>query len=202
MTNKEKEKLFYQIVKDIAKSKNWKFKSYFTFRQIGNLFFESNFYTNFKENRVSGWLAFKPYTVDNIFWEITEMPENKNLPLSFRAEGAFTVRAYNYYEFDLRLQNSENPRQEIEILFDILEEKQNNIKKEISTTQHFLNLLENSELKVSVETIVCLVELEEYLKAIEKIEYYRKNNIPSGFGFGNKDFYELAEDFCRAKLKK
>ncbi len=201
MTNKEKEKIFYQTLKEISRSRNWKFKSYFIFRQLDNLFYESNFYTNFKENRIWGWSAFKPYTVDNVFWEITEMPENKDLPLSFRAEGAFTFRAYNYYEFNLQLQDSENPRQEIETLIDTIEEKLNKITKEVSTTQHFLKLFEESALNACVEKIVCLVELEKYQKAIEKIEYYRKNDIPSGFMFGKKDFYDLAEDFCLTKLK-
>lgn len=129
------------------------------------------------------------------------MPENKNSPLSLRAEGAFTFRAYNYYEFNLQLQNSENPRQEIETLIDTVEEKLNKITKEVSTTQHFLKLFEESELNACVEKIVCLVELEKYQKAIDEINYYRKNDIPSRFMFGRKDFYDLAEIHCLTKLR-
>ena len=90
MTNKEKEKLLTQTIKKLSKVQKWKFKSYFIFKQIDNLFFEANFYINPKTDNIHGYLAYKPYSIDNTFWRMTEMPENSEMPLSFRADAAFS----------------------------------------------------------------------------------------------------------------
>ena len=208
MNNKEKVQLFSQTIKQLAKSKNWKFKSNFTFKQKGNFFYESVFSIHPKENRIRGWLAFKPVSVDDTFWEITKMEENKKMPLSFRGDAAFKVSSLFIYEFDNFLTDGDNPTNEINALLETLDIKVAEVENEIITTEQFLTLLEKSKYNKAVEIITCLIELKEFEKALEKISFYREKNINSKFTFinknipGSKDFYDFAEEFCENKLGK
>ena len=200
MTNKEKEKLFTQTIKQLSKKSNWKFKSYFTFKLIDDFFFESTFYSNPKQNRIWGWVAFKPYSLDDKYWEITEMPENKKMPLSFRADAAFKVSSHPIYRFDVLLENGDNPENEIADLIENIDSEVINIRRKISTIEQFLDLLLKADNNPSVEILVCMIDQNEFEKAIEKIRFYRENQIKSGFRFGDKDFYDLAEEFCKKEL--
>ena len=113
MTNKEKEKLYLNSIKQESKKYSWKFKSYFTFKVVDNLYFVANFYIVPKTNNIHGWLAFKPFCLDDLFWEITDSIENSKLPLSFRGEAAFQVTADSIYDFDILIHNEEKPEIEI-----------------------------------------------------------------------------------------
>lgn len=200
MTNKEKEKLYTQTIKQLAKHKNWHFKNPSTFRQSGNFFYETVFSINPKENRIRGWLAFKPISIDETYWEITNMSENKKMPLSFRGDAAFKVSSFSIHEFDIILTDFENPINEIKSLIETLDEKAIEVENKISTIEQFLTLLEESKFNNSVEIVTCLIELNEFEKALEKISYFRAEKISSGFIFGRKDFYDLAIEFCNRKL--
>lgn len=83
MTNKEKEKLIFKNIKLLSKKQLWKFKSYFIFKVVNDFFYESNFYINSKENKISIWLAFKPFSIDNVFWDITDLNNNKKKAIKF-----------------------------------------------------------------------------------------------------------------------
>ncbi len=199
MTNKEKEKLFYQNIKKLSKAQKWKFKGYFIFKKINDLFFESNFYINSKTDKIHGYLAYKPYSVDNTFWELTEMPENSEMPLSFRADAAFRVSSYDIYKYDIQIKNVEKPEKEIRALLDTIDKKVELIIARNLGLEDFLNTLEKKKIN-PVGVITCLMELEEYEKALQKIELYRKTDIRSGYNFEGRDFYDLIEKYCNKKM--
>ncbi len=202
MTNKEKEKLYYNVIKQESKNFSWKFKSYFTFKVVDNLYFVANFYVVPKTNNIYGWLAFKPYCLDDLFWEITDSIENSKLPLSFRGEAAFQVTADSIYEFDITIINEEIPNAEINQLLTNIENEIEKHKKEYPTVETFLEKQLANENIHSVRILTSLINLEKYEEAESKIKEYRKNDISSGYGFGKKDYYDLAEEFCKKKNKK
>ncbi len=199
MTNKEKEKLFTQTIKKLSKVQKWKFKNYFIFKNINDLFFESNFYINPKTDNVHGYLAYKPYSIDNTFWELTEMPENSKMPLSFRADAAFRVSSYHIYKYDLQIKNPEKPEKEIKTLLDTIDKKVDQIIAKNIRLEDFLDTLEKKKNN-PVGVITCLMELEEYEKVLQKIDSYRKADIHSGYSFEGRDFYDLIEKVCNKKL--
>ena len=49
----------------------------------------------------------KPMWIDDLLWDILEMPENKNEPVSLRAVGAFTVCGSEIYSTKAELMNWE-----------------------------------------------------------------------------------------------
>ena len=65
------------------------------------------------ENSISGWLGYKPVSIDNVFWDIINEQPNKKMPLSFRAEAAFCVREVNCFDYEFNIENVENPELEI-----------------------------------------------------------------------------------------
>jgi hypothetical protein len=199
MTNREKEKLFTQTIKNLSKVQKWKFKSYFIFKQLDNLFFESNFYINPKTNNIYGYLAYKPYSVDDTFWEFSDMPENSKMPLSFRADAAFRVSSFDIYKYDITIENTKKPEKEIQSLLKIIDGKVKSIIKENITVEDFLNTLEKDNNN-PVGIITCLMELEQYEKVLSKIEIYKKNDIHSGYSFGSTDFFDFVENICNKKL--
>lgn len=71
MKYKEKEKLWLSKIKE-NKSKDWKFKGWFIFKNLNEFFFSSSFYVSLKENKISGYLGYKPMNIDNIFWDIID----------------------------------------------------------------------------------------------------------------------------------
>ena len=206
MTNKEKVKLFTQTIKQLGKHKNWQFKNPSTFKQRGKFFYETVFSINPKENRIRGWLAFKPISIDDTFWEITNMSENKKMPFSFRGNAAFKVSSLSIYEFDIILKDIENPINEINSLLETLDKKVAVSETKISTIEQFLALLEESGKQNTVGIITCLIELNEFEKAREKISFYSERNMNSGIMCinknipGSKDFYDLAVEYCNRKL--
>lgn len=198
MTNKEKEKLLTQTIKKLSKVQKWKFKSYFIFKQIDNLFFEANFYINPKTNNIHGYLAYKPYSIDNTFWRMTEMPENSEMPLSFRADAAFRVSSFDIYKYDIQIKNPENPEKEIKSLLGIIDKEVANIRKEKTTTETFLTKLKKENNAVGV--ITCLMELEQYEKVLQQIKIYKETDVHSGYNFESRDFYDLIENTCNKEL--
>ena len=48
---------------------------------------------------------------------------------------------------------------------------------------------------------VGLNEEREFDKALSKIKEYRANQFSSGFGFGDKDFYDLAKEYCEKNYR-
>jgi len=202
MTNKEKEKLFYNCIKSNSKKWSWKFKSYFIFKIVGIFFHETNFYFDPKKNRIWGWLAFKPYSTDNLFWEIANMKENQKLPLSFRADAAFKITSYAFFDFDITLKSFDDLEKEVTKLLEEIENRIIAKMDTINSIEKFLELLKTKDQKNSVAILTTLIEIERYDEAKEYIYYCRDNSINSGFGFGKKDYYDVAEEYIKKKTKR
>lgn len=202
MTNKEKEKQLYNFIKSNSKKWSWKFKSYFIFKIVSNFFYETNFYFDPKNNRLWGWLAFKPYSTDNLFWEITNMKENQKQPLSFRADAAFKITSYNFFDFDITLKDFDDLEKEIIKLLSEIEKKIIDNTENINSIEKFLELSKIENQNNTVAILTTLIELERYDEAKKYIDFCRSNSISSGFGFGKKDYYDVAEDFIKKKTKR
>ena len=201
MKYKEKEKLWLKSIKALSKTDGWKFKGYFIYKVVNDLFFSAYFNVSMKENAISGWIGYKPLNIDNIFWDIIDEQPNKKMPLSFRAEAAFCVSELNYFQYKVGVNDELNPDSEIiELLQTIKEQvvlKSNKIK---SLTDFQTELMEN-EKSNCVGIITSFVEQGQIENALHKIEDYKKNEINSGFGFGRKDFFDLAKEYCNKNYR-
>ena len=201
MKNKEKEKLWLKTVKELCKKDGWKFKGYFIFKQVDNLFFCSNFYANGKENKIIGWLGYKTMNIDNVFWNIIDEQRNKEMPLSFRGEAAFCVRDINYFDYNIGIKDELNPEPEINSLLDTIKSKVISKCDSIKTLDDFRIEMLKEEKYNTVGIITSFIEQGQFEKAMLKIKEYKMNKLSSGFGFGDKDFYDLAKDYCEKNYR-
>jgi len=196
MKYKEKEKLWLSKIKQ-NKNNDWKFKGWFIFRNLNDFFFSASFYVSLKENRISGYLGYKPMNIDNVFWDIIDEQPNKKMPLSFRGEAAFCVREINFYHFNIEIQDELKPEHEIKELLINIEKEVNQKIQDIKNTQDFRVEMFNDEKANSVGIITSFIEENKFTEALNKIEDYRENDYNSGFRFGNDDFYDLAEKYIK-----
>jgi hypothetical protein len=75
------------------KGSPWKFSGGRLFAQLGDMFVDATPVVHRNAQRTIATLAIKPMAVDAILWDIFDLPQNANEPLSFRTRGAFTCSA-------------------------------------------------------------------------------------------------------------
>lgn len=83
-----------KCVKQAAQGTGWKFARSTLFREYQGWFVET--VPIVAMNKFETHLQFhtKPMAIDPVFWQVVELPENIQLPLSFRATGAWTCHTY------------------------------------------------------------------------------------------------------------
>ncbi len=196
MRYKEKEKLLLSKVKEL-RDKDWKFKGWFIYKNLNNFFFSCTFYVSLKENRISGYLDFKPMGIDNVFWDIIDEQPNKRMPLSFREEAAFCVHAINIYRYDIEIEDVANPDNEIVELLKIINEKVKEKSKIVNSSDEFRVEMMKDEETNAFGIITSLIEEQKFKDALEKIQEYRSKNYYPGFGSPQGDFYDVAEKYIK-----
>jgi len=82
-----------KAVRQAAKGSGWKCSGGMLFRERNGWFFDAYPAVTifWRETRTS--LHVKPMAIDPIFWDLVNMPENRNQSLSFRGLGAWVCRA-------------------------------------------------------------------------------------------------------------
>lgn len=208
MTHKEKEKLWLKVVKELSKPYGWKFKGWFIFRKDDDLFFSADFFVSNKkgENSIKIGLNYKPYSIDNTFWAITDDTECNDEPLSFRAEAWFCIMGFKFQEYQLEIKDELNPSDEIEAVLKAIEEevvKKNNAIRSLSDYRAELLKAEGEKIYSGVgEGIVTsLIEEGLYDEALAKMDQYKAQNKSSNLCFGSSenDFYTVAHKYCKKK---
>jgi len=195
MTNKEKEKLLFKTIKEVFKTKEWKFNSYFVFKSINDFFVECAFSFNPKENKIWVNLGYKPLILDDLFWEITEMPENKKMPLSFRANAAFQISSFQILNCERILENADNPLSEISQLLQTINTEVDEAIKIVKNIDEYLEYISKVDHPDYNSIITGHIYLKQYDIAKQKIALCRLEKISSGYMFGKDDFYDLAEKY-------
>lgn len=202
MSNKEKEKLLFKTIKEVFKSKDWKFNSYFCFKSVNEFFFDCIFSFNPKENKIWVGLNYKPMILDDIFWDVTEMAENKKMPLSFRSNAAFKIWPFEILKFDLTLKHTDNPLEEISAILQTIENKVIETIKNVKNIDEYLVCISNVEHPDYNSIITIHIYNNQYDIAKQKIAFCRQEKISSHYGFGKYDFYDMAEKYIEKMDQK
>ena len=88
---KQRERDFQAAMKAHAKASGWRYARADLFKQEGD-WFVSNMPSLAWHSGAWSRLTVKPMALDPLFWDIVGLPENNDLPLSFRATGAWVLR--------------------------------------------------------------------------------------------------------------
>ena len=133
----------------------------------------------------------KPLWLDDLFWDIMDMAENKSQPLSLRCIGAFAIRGMVNFQDEQKL----------------LEWSADELEKYVAAhVEHFSYTVKNSDIESyyslfdstayqgHIQEILVLLHKCEYQKALEKIQ-----TIKDRGQFCNKGiwFKEYAEIYCK-----
>jgi len=197
---KQKEKDLNTSIKNEAKNFGWKFKSFFTYKSINDFFYDATFYT-FGGDAISGTLSFKPLIIDEKFWEIVNLLDNKKMPLSLRGNGAFVINSKDVFDYNLKVV-PENLIVDIDNLFDRLNLKVDELQSTIINLDTFISFVEQNPSKRSEwfdvdMLIVAFIVQQKYDRALSLLDYAKSNRGMCSWGFGDKDFYDLAIEYCQ-----
>lgn len=84
-----------------VKGSGWKSAYGSIFRQESDWFIEVQPKVHIFEHTIKAAVWVKPMAIDPIFWDLVGLPENRESPLSFRANGAWTCRPPCFAELDI-----------------------------------------------------------------------------------------------------
>ena len=196
-------------LKSASKNLKWKYKDSVIFKVQEGLFFECMISYNRLSKDFSARLAFKPVALDNLFWEVFDMPENMDQPLSFRTFGAFTVTPFKVQEWKEEVIGSLEQMCRL-----IIEKCQNCIStilldvKDISTYVDYLTKSFNeykikhteSILNINLELILSNILLGNIKNALSLItERLQSGDTGKFVDCRNntlKGIYEYAKEYC------
>ncbi len=93
-----------QVLSELSprlKKSKWKKSSCTLFTQTGDFYQDVFISVHRNASLTTAELRFKPMALDPILWDILDIPENRNKPLSFRTWGAFTCSGLPIFETQL-----------------------------------------------------------------------------------------------------
>ena len=157
-----------KMIKGLAREKKLGKKDFMLYSKNGDLFFDCQIFVSVNDANeciCSTSENFKPMWLDELFWELLGMEENKKEPVSLRAIGAYTVGGAPIYEKETILSSWTE-----EELRGVVEEYVNHFSQSINDTDYsvFEDMLQegyHSELR----TALYYIHTKQYQKALEVV---------------------------------
>lgn len=193
-------------IKEQIKGTGWKKKHNSFFRQI-----ESNFhcvsahpYFEFNDGRPTLFLRVsskaKPMGIDPIYWDIAELPDNKNEPLSFRTWAAFKTNALDFNHGEPLNGPMSSVNEVISAFMDWKDKETKSVTKTLESKIFSRIFRESKGENISKHsnpiTLICALILEgNQEEALEIARKYAPSSYRNLFVDGNPsdrvNFYEL-----------
>ncbi len=136
----------------------------------------------------------KPLWLDELFWDIMNMSENKSEPLSMRSIGAFTVHGVDIFEDKKELvewKNEELEKYTIDYIAHF-----NNVVKNTDVASYY-SLLNQSIYHRNIQEILVLIHECKYQEALIYLQSMEGDGYFSNEGVS---FKEYAEIYCKEHL--
>lgn len=184
-----------KIIQSEIKKYKLKKKDFMVWVQKKELFFDLMIYICERDGRCycASTERLKPMWLDDLLWDILEMPENKSEPVSLRAIGAFTVYGSEIYESETELLNWELEELRQCVVQYMEHFYQNTQSCEIGTFYEYMcKTLYHQELRRGLTYI----HDGEYEKAIEYLSICDKGNLC------NKGIWvnDAMRDYCKNRI--
>jgi hypothetical protein len=196
------------FLKEEAKNIGWKFSRGFLFKKEGGLFLTIIFTGLPKDRKLSWVLSFKHYEIDDVFWDIVKLPENRAEPLSFRACGAWVAPSMEIQSKSIVLPAlsevsiHENVKEVLAEL-NLLSRK---VASSVTSYQSYLHVLEGyySQLIAKHPNAIRTIWVESLLTSLLESQYDVAKSIATsrieagdsgGFNYAGSTFYQLANEY-------
>ena len=186
------EKVSNKCRKQVAKRFGWKQNDYLNWKIDSGYYFSLR---HFVLEKVE--LSVKPYFIDDLWWDIFEMPDNKQAPKSLRGNGAFAVPDISLKEYVV-FDTGKIPVYTEEDVVSRWENTFNTIEADIA---HFINENPNPDIycptgrtnRNRVYELLMDIHSGNLKQALDKIDIFKANPIGVGFR-GPKGYdYEYIE---------
>lgn len=184
---REEQKKYREMAKYLKNKARETFKAYhlkkrdFVFYLTKNEMFYSTM-LSMNQNRLQVDFCAKPFWLDDILWDILEMPDNKTAPVSLRGIGAFTIRS-KIREREYTVEDTSQIDRIVDCTFEELVELSKNYGEE-----DFLAEYGDIGYQKEVIEVIVLIRSGAYKKALNLC---RRKRIDY-FGDADKSFSKLA----------
>lgn len=212
MKQSELNKLLNKIAKVTGKNYGWKNKGGFLFIQKGVLFFVLVLLPNGKDSNIHYCLDYKLFEFDHIFWDIVNMKENANQPLSFHATGAFTAPTMRIKDGFIKIDDwtGDSIFHEVKCILQEADSCSSELAARIITPDDNLQYLESlygelmdrypkAVINIYKERLMTAILKEEYKTALKIAEDRIAEKDSGNFLIDGKSFYMLAKKYIKSK---
>ncbi len=175
-----------KIIQDNQKPYKLKKKDYMVWYKKEDVYFSLLIYVTELDGHCycSSRETIKPMWIDELFWDIMDMPENRLEPLSLRCIGAFSV--YGMEAFADKQELSEWSTEELEkCVAEYMHHFSDTIQN--NNIADYYSLFDPSAYQADIQKILILIHNCEYEKALESIR-----SIQGGGHFSNKGIWFFA----------
>lgn len=202
---KEIEKIQEKAMRELAKEFGLKKRSICLFKKVGDFFVEGVYSTNFTDdNEMSIRMNcnIKPYSYDDLFWEIFDMKENAKQPMSLRAIGAFVAPIYPMKRIKI-VENSlvnieEDIRQTVIGFIDIFKTFINTMENNVENFNQFV-IRQSDFYQEDLMKMLAYIHSGKYNTALNKANEFIRNGDTGPLVNGDKGIYEYIVEYCGKK---
>lgn len=189
-------------IKNQIKGTDFKFRDYKLYRVKDDFIFSSMFSVTVLEKgfKIHINVDVKPCDIDDLFWDIFNMSENKDEPDSLRVIGAFTIISLDIIDIEVYDAEIEN-----DYSLELLEKIDIEINKFILTAKEnpdtFYDLAENdNQPDKQLVKMLYLIKNEEYSDALQLVNEQIGKGERGRFSDDEKTINEYIRDYCMKKL--
>lgn len=206
--HKQMKKEIYQSLRKHAREFGCKVKGINLFFVYKNIFIKglTGFTILNEKNHFFISYYAKPMILDEIFWELMDMPNNAKMPLSFRSNGAFTAPVF--YLKEERFENVpvdididefvvgiiKNFSEEIKIIIDDILDKHGSFEE-------FVIASPSTNSSDRLKTVLCNLSLGRYKGALKLVGVDLEKGDPGDFINCDVGINERIYHYCQEKIK-
>lgn len=203
--NKEDEKNVLQCVKGIAKLNGYKAVSNCIYKTDCNWIIYAVIWIKQIDDNYSvvfRW-CIKTIELDDIFWDIFEMTENKKKRFSLRIIGAFCCPSYKFNETAYTIENVEKIADNMNNIFDVnMKLVDDYVKYVRANYSDFLSYIVNQKDADDLTKILAYILMGKYKEVYKFVRNELKQGETGGFENHGKDIYEFICTYCRQKIRR
>ena len=192
-------------IKKVVKGSGWRKKIDTLTREVDNNFYCLNIHAEYPRKGLKLTLKTKPMALDELLWDICDMPENKLEPLSFRIWGWYTCTSIIIDEI-----NFDDEVSTPKLAKKILLWSNNGIEKhqKASYNTNFSTLVKKDQQQIShsyhaITLITSLIIEKSYSEAKSLAKLYDSEKLQAGLTFilDDKSYFYLAIKWINKKEK-
>jgi len=203
---REEQRRFKELGKSLSEAKKVLSKKYgfssshsYVFRFVGEFVYWSSCYVEQNMLNIAGHIYVKSLKLNEVFWDVFEIPENRKQPKSFHVWGAFTSPFFvlpEQFAVDIGAGNVasayESYLHQANLTID-------NYAEKLKTVSDIMPLFENNPYH-QLNIVLAKIYEGQYQTALSMIEKSIANGEHGGFSCGDRSIYDYAKAYCEQRI--